>query len=67
LFGFVIAVPPGYYAMKHWLQDFVYRITIDGWMFLLAGGIALHIALATVSYQAIRAVLANPVESLRYE
>jgi putative ABC transport system permease protein len=67
LIGFIIAVPPGYYAMKHWLQDFAYRITINGWMFLLAGGIALHIALATVSYQAIRAVLANPVESLRYE
>jgi len=53
--------------MKQWLQDFAYRIDIDAWTFALAGGIALLIALATVSYQAIKAALANPVESLRYE
>lgn len=67
MIGFILAVPPGYYMMKHWLQDFAYRITIDAWIFIMAGVIALLIALATVSYQAIKAALANPVESLRYE
>jgi putative ABC transport system permease protein len=53
--------------MNHWLQDFAYRIDISWWMFALAGGLALLIALLTVSTQAIKAALANPVESLRYE
>lgn len=50
-----------------WLENFAYKIEIGWWVFLLAGGIALIIALLTVSYQAIRAATANPVESLRYE
>ena len=65
--GFIIAVPIAYYAMNWWLQDFAYKISIDPGIFLLAGGLALLIALATVSWQSIRAALANPVDSLRSE
>jgi ABC-type antimicrobial peptide transport system permease subunit len=56
-----------YYIMKNWLQDLAYRVEISWWMFVLAGSIALVIALATVSFQAIKAATANPAESLRYE
>jgi len=63
----IIAWPVAYFAMNKWLQNFAYRINIGWWIFVLAGGIALIIALLTVSWQAIRAALANPVESLRYE
>ncbi len=63
----LIAWPVAYYFMNKWLQDFAYRIDIGWWMFILAGGIALLIAVATVSIQAIKAATANPVESLRYE
>jgi putative ABC transport system permease protein len=63
----VIAWPVAYYFMNKWLQDFAYRINLSWWMFILAGGIALVIALATVSFQAIKAATANPVKSLRYE
>jgi putative ABC transport system permease protein len=65
--AFIIACPIGWYAMNKWLEDFAYRIEITWWMFILSGGIALLIALATVSFQAIKAATANPVESLRYE
>lgn len=63
----IIAWPVAYYFMDKWLQSFAYRINIGWWVFVLAGGIALLIALATVSYQAIKAATINPVESLRYE
>jgi putative ABC transport system permease protein len=63
----LIAWPIAYYFMNKWLEDFAYRINISWWMFALAGGIALAISLITISYQAIRAATANPVESLRYE
>ncbi|MGH7452479.1 MAG: ABC transporter permease, partial [bacterium] len=63
----LIAWPLAYFAMNKWLQDFAYRIDMGWWVFALAGGIALLIALLTVSTQAIKAALANPVESLRYE
>ena len=63
----LIAWPVAYYAMDKWLQDFAYRIDITIWPFLLAGILALVIALLTVSYQAIKAATRNPVESLRYE
>ena len=63
----VIAFPLGYYLMNKWLQDFSFRIDIQWWMFVLAGGSAIVIALLTVSYQAIRAALMNPVRSLRTE
>jgi len=61
------AWPIAYFAMNRWLQDFAYRVNIGWWVFVLAGGVALLIALLTVSLQAIRAALANPVEALRYE
>ncbi len=63
----VIAWPLTYFVMNNWLRDFAYRIDIGWWIFALAGGLALIIALLTVSTQAIKAALANPVESLRYE
>lgn len=65
--GFVIAVPIGGYVMHRWLKNFAYKININPWIFLLAGGIALIIALTTVSYQSIRAALANPVDSIQSE
>ncbi|MDL1877577.1 FtsX-like permease family protein, partial [Cytophagia bacterium CHB2] len=67
LLAFLIAAPVAYFIMQNWLQNFVYRIAIDWWVFLFAGGIALVIALATVSTHALKAALANPVETLRYE
>ena len=63
----IIAWPLAYYFMNKWLQDFAYRINISWWTFIITGGIVLLIALVTVSWQAIKAALANPVESLRYE
>jgi putative ABC transport system permease protein len=53
--------------MHHWLQDFAYRIHIEWWMFVIAGLGALLIALLTVSFQAIKAAIANPIKSLRTE
>jgi len=63
----VIAWPVAYFFMNKWLQDFAYRINISWWIFVLSGGIALLIALATVSFQAIKAAMANPINALRYE
>ena len=63
----IIAWPVAYYAMNKWLQDFAYKIDIGIWVFVLAGIAALFIALATVSYHAVKAAVANPVEALRYE
>ena len=61
--------PVSYYAMNRWLQDFAYRISINSQFdtFILSAVLAFFIALVTVSYQAIRAALTNPVEALRYE
>lgn len=53
--------------MNKWQQDYAYRIEIGWWVFALAGGLALLIALLTVSTQAVRAAFADPVDSLRYE
>jgi putative ABC transport system permease protein len=63
----IIAWPVAYVGMQQWLQDFPYRIAINGWMFILAASITLCIAIVTVSWQAIKAALANPVKSLRTE
>ena len=63
----IIAWPIAYYAMNQWLQSFAYRIDLGISTFILSGLIALFIALLTVSYQAIKAARANPVEALRYE
>ncbi|GAB4499273.1 MAG: hypothetical protein OHK0019_36100 [Saprospiraceae bacterium] len=53
--------------MNHWLQDFVYRVSIGWQLFALTGVLALLVALATISFQSVKAALANPVESLRSE
>jgi putative ABC transport system permease protein len=63
----LIAFPIAWYAMHNWLGDFAYRIPIRWWVFLAAGVLAAAIALVTISVQAIRAALANPVKALRSE
>jgi len=63
----VIAVPISQYAMGRWLENFAYKIDIGWWMFAVAGIIAVFIAMLTVSFQAIKAAIANPVKSLRIE
>ncbi|UCE66420.1 MAG: ABC transporter permease [Candidatus Zixiibacteriota bacterium] len=65
--SFVIAWPIAYYALNRWLQNFAYRINLDFSIFIFAGLIALAIAMLTISFQSIRAALANPVKSLKYE
>lgn len=67
LIAFVIATPIAWVAMHQWLQHYAYRVNIGWWFVVAAGLIALLIALATVSHQAIKAALANPVKSLRTE
>ena len=67
LLGTIIAVPVGYYAMQKWLEGFAYRVSVHWWLFAMAAMIAVLIALITVSVQAIKAALANPVKSLRTE
>lgn len=67
LIAFLIASPIVWWAMNVWLQNFVYRLEISWWIFPLAGMVAVLIAFATVSFQAIKAALANPVKSLRTE
>ncbi len=63
----LIALPVAYIFMKGWLENFAYRISFNIWVFILAGSSALFIAVITVSYQAVRAAIANPVKSLKYE
>ncbi len=63
----IIAFPVAWYAMYNWLQDFAYRINIQWWVFVFAGVAAAVIALVTISFQAIKAALANPAKSLRSE
>jgi putative ABC transport system permease protein len=65
LIAVIVATPIAWFAMNSWLQGFDYRIQIGGWTFLISGLLAVLIALATVSYQAIKAAVANPVKSLR--
>ncbi|HKI43931.1 MAG TPA: ABC transporter permease [Balneolales bacterium] len=65
--GFLIAIPVAWFAMNRWLENFAYHIHIGPGIFLLAGAIALLIALATVSWQSIRAAIEDPVNSLRNE
>ena len=63
----IIASPVAYYLMAKWLSNFAYRIDIQWWMFAIAGVLAVTIASLTVSFQSVRAALANPVKSLRSE
>ncbi len=67
LVAFVVAAPAAYLVMTRWLNDFAFRIDISWPIFLIAGLIALGIAFLTVSYQSVRAAVANPANSLRYE
>lgn len=67
LIAFLIASPIAYFVMQQWLGDFAYRINIEWWVFVLAGALAVAIALATISTQAIRAAMMNPAKSLRTE
>ena len=63
----LIAAPLATWGVHHWLQDFAYRATMPWWIYVLAGVAAMLIALLTVSFQSIRAAMANPVKSLRTE
>ncbi len=67
MIGFAIATPIAYFAMHKWLQGYSYRISISIWVFILAALITIIISLITVSFQAVKAALANPVKSLRSE
>ena len=63
----ILAWPVAYYAMKNWLQNFAYRIELSWEFFILTGWVALMIAILIVGFLAIKAAIANPVETLRYE
>ena len=63
----LIAWPVAYYAMSHWLQSFAYRVSVSIWVFLLSTVMAMLVAVVTVSFKAVKAAIANPVEALRYE
>jgi putative ABC transport system permease protein len=65
--AFAIAAPIAWYYMHQWLQDYVYRINISWWLFAAGGLASIIIALATISFQAVKAAMANPVKSLRSE
>jgi len=67
LIASIVAFPVAWWAMNKWLEDFAYRIDIGWWVFVVAGAAALMVALLTVSFQAIKAAIANPVKSLRTE
>jgi putative ABC transport system permease protein len=67
LIASIISFPIAWWMMHQWLQDFAYRVAISWWVFAIAGTAAIAIALITVSFQAIKAALANPVVALRSE
>ncbi len=67
LISITMAVPIAWMLMSSWLEDFAYRIEINWWIFIMAGMIAIAIAIITVSFQAIKAAIANPVNSLKTE
>jgi ABC-type antimicrobial peptide transport system permease subunit len=67
MIAFIIAAPLGWFAMRSWLQDFAYRIDLSWWIFILAGMSSVAIALFTLSYEAFKTAVANPVKSLRAE
>ena len=63
----IVATPIAWYVMNKWLEDFAYHINISWWVFVVAGLLALSIAMITISFQAVQAAMANPVKSLRTE
>ncbi|GAB3494708.1 ABC transporter permease [Spirosoma knui] len=67
LIAIAIASPIAWYAMNWWLQDFAYKVDVNGWLFVMAGLLAIGIAILTVSFQSIKAALMNPVKSLKTE
>jgi len=67
LFANLFAWPTAYFLMHKWLENFAYKVNIGFWIFIFAAVVAFVIALLTISFQAMRAALANPIESLRYE
>ena len=67
LISIVLAIPIAWYFMQDWLQDYAYRIEINWWVFIIAGVVAILIAMVTVSFQAIKAAIANPADSLKTE
>lgn len=67
IIAILIAMPLAWWMMDRWLQDYHYRTSLDWWLFAVAGGLAVLVALLTVSYQSIKAALTNPVEALRAE
>jgi ABC-type antimicrobial peptide transport system permease subunit len=67
IISFFIAAPLAWWAMHKWLQAYPYRVSIQWWVFVMAGVLSMGIAVATVSWQALRAALANPARSLRSE
>ncbi len=67
LVSFVVAFPVAWWASDKWLQSFAYRTTVSWWLFVIAGVLALLIALITISFQSVKAALANPAKSLKTE
>jgi putative ABC transport system permease protein len=67
LIAFIISIPVAYYFGNMWLSSFAYRTEIGIWIFLIAGLIAIILAMATVSYHTLKSALRNPVDALRYE
>ena len=65
--SFVVAVPLAWYLMYQWLQDFAYKTNLSGWIFIASGVLTIVIALITISWQSIKAAVANPVDNLRSE
>lgn len=65
--AFLIASPVAWFIMNNWLNDYAYRTNISWWLFPVSGAAAMFIAMFTISFQAIRSALANPVSSLRSE
>ncbi len=67
MIAFVISLPLGIYIMNNWLENFAYRTDLQWWIFVIAGLVALVIAVITVSFQSVKAAIKNPVDALRYE
>ena len=67
LIAIILAVPVGYFFMHKWLEEFAYKINISWWVFVIAGTAAIFITFITVSFQTIRAAIANPAKSLKTE
>jgi predicted permease len=67
MISIALSVPLAWYIMSRWLEDYAYRININWGVFVMAGGLAIMVALLTVSFQAVKAAMANPVRSLRTE